>query len=189
MLKKFLPLGTILLAAAPLLAMGGPDAVQDAKAMPELLLPESKAETKDAFPVGLAPAGHMSCVLREAFHGRVGGAVSRANYVSNRDRLSYLVLVPGHGAADETGPTFSLKSTRDNFASTLTLQAGGIDRYVLRAGEQIRLEASESCSGQVFTVVDVDGDLLELNLDFSQPEAVPKHHVIMEPLPGVPETL
>jgi hypothetical protein len=183
MLKHLLPLGPILLAAAPLLAMGGPDAVQDGKAMPELILPEAKAETKDAVPAVPVPAGHMSCNLREAFHGRVAEAVSRANYVSNRDRLSYLVLVPGHGAADEAGPAFSLKSTRDDFASTLTLQAGGIDRYVLRAGEQIRLEASEPCSGQVFTVVDVDGDMLEMKLDFSQPEAVPTHHVIMEPLP------
>lgn len=191
MMNRIRPLGFALLLSAPLLVAGGGHPAPDAEAMPELLLPAAPAETKDATPAAPAASGHLtlSCSLREAFHGQVDGAASRANYVSNRDILGYLMLVPGHGAADETGPVFSLKSTRDDFASTVTLRAGGLDRYILRAGEQVRIEASEPCSGQVFTMVDADGTTGEINLDFTRPESVPLHHIILEPVQAGSEAL
>ncbi|GEM_PF-5751326 len=191
MMKRIRPLGFALLVTAPLLATGGPEPAPDAGAMPELLLPAAPAESKDAAPPAPVPSAHLtlSCSLREAFHGKLDGAASRTNYVSNRDILGYLMLVPGHGAAEETGPVFSLKSSRDDFASVVTLRAGGLDRYILRAGEQVRIEASEACSGQVFTIADADGTMGEINLDFTRPGSVPLHHVIMEPVQAGPETL
>jgi len=181
MLKNVSPLGLALLVSAPLLAGGGPEPKAEAKEIPALLLPESATEAKEAGPVAPASTQLMSCALREAFHGRVGQGVSRANYVTNRDLLGYLMLVPGHGATVETGPAFTLKSSRDPFATSLTLQAGGLDRYVLRAGEQIRLEASEACSGQAFTLVDADGVTGEVVVDFREPDASPVNHIILEP--------
>jgi hypothetical protein len=182
MLKKTCPRGLALLVAAPLLAGGRPEPKVEVKDIPALLLPEPAPEAKEAGPAARAASQLMSCALREAFHGQVGRGVSRANYVTNQDLFGYLMLVPGHGATEETGPSFTLKSSRDQFASTLTLRAGGLDRYVLRAGEQIRLEASEACSGQVFTMVDGDGATGEIQVDFRDPEATPVNHIILEPV-------